>query len=661
LSFVSSPRVPRLARTLVFISYRFGDSSYAAARLARDLASIFGKARIFFDHESMQGGQEFRTHISQALRRSRVVLVLIGPRWLQDHDDTYRRRIDNPNDYVYQEVLGGLQAHDDAYVVPVLLQNVGQLQPKDLPDALVRLASLLSVNLETHTWEENVGKIAAIIQKAGVLPSSSSSRGPDPAGASDIRELAPPAPNPRRAPRPLLPLLVLLAGICLANYAFVAQAERAHEQARQALTLREYESLRQIVEPVKGAIEEIIGRTRRAELDDPPPRAGEWPRPWTSIPREESRMLAELAQELRESAAGKSTSSADARSTHDSAEQLSFRAKVLDQRIRGLLEELEDEKKLWANEVEEAGRARPTAGQAGFPPLPSANEAVAAKRLASEAMENIRENEERQKQVGAAIESLETTLAVAEDVHTGGSRRANPDVAIRWSRLADELTNLAKLVATDLDWRAAERDIKLLIKRARFDSRPPQERVASPLPPEKLDGYFFLYTSETDFKRCLAHGADARRDNQLYGNLLPHEQNIIDHLSNAALLDSRATEEHVWVYPFDQPSTGSKASKVAYAIALRDERLNKNYRQWWIGTGSYETHVPLGRVGWLAWWPSGLGMVLLVMAPMIVLRLERRAGARAPAVSSGQRDATEHPPVAAGEEPSRNRGRGRRA
>lgn len=600
---MSDPTQARSERSQVFICYRFGDSSYAAARLARDLMATFGTDRIFFDHHSIEGGQEFSERITSALSRARVVLVLCGPNWVKAQDEASRRRIDDPEDYVHQEVLMGLRARKEATVVPVVLQDGPDLRKAKLPAPLARLASLNSVRLETKTWEENVRKIAAIIERHGFQvanpPSSSAPDTPHPAD-SDIRELT--SPRNHRLRALILPLALV---VFLASYV-------AADQSSRALTRARHEALRHLVEGTQSTIEHII-------------RFGPSGEGTKSLVRQEAEHARQLAEQVVQAALPHGAVSDTTPVVAAASSELSWRARLLRQRIDSMLEELRGEEDYWQRRLENSTAAVPPNPPTSASPTPGAtqkdeaetDERDTARRLVAEARHRIELNLRRQSAARALIASSTTESGRASALPSADAKRATPDAAQQLTALAQDLQRLTQEVADDMDQRAAEEAIKSIVRTTKFEGSTLLESPSTmPVPKAKWDGYFFLYTSETNLARCLAHGADGRRENQLFGNLAMDERDIIKRLKNAALKESDETEDHIVSYAFMQPSTGRKGDKVAYAIALRSppgaatSNETAPYRSWWIGAGYYEQPAREAVSAWLVWLPSVLSATL---------------------------------------------------
>lgn len=149
----------------IFISYRRGDSRHAAGRLSDDLAQAFGADSIFRDIETIDLGVRFADALERALSSCRVMLVLIGPQWLDIRDESGVRRLDQPGDWVRQEVASALAR--GIPVVPVLLEGARLPRPDELPAVLATLVERQKVELSDERWR---GDINSLIERLARLP-----------------------------------------------------------------------------------------------------------------------------------------------------------------------------------------------------------------------------------------------------------------------------------------------------------------------------------------------------------------------------------------------------------------------------------------------------------------------------------------------------------
>ena len=83
----------------IFISYRHKDTQGEASRLADDLREALSGVQIFRDVETIAPGEDFVAALERALADCSVMLVLIGPIWLEARDAQGGRKIDDPNDW----------------------------------------------------------------------------------------------------------------------------------------------------------------------------------------------------------------------------------------------------------------------------------------------------------------------------------------------------------------------------------------------------------------------------------------------------------------------------------------------------------------------------------------------------------------------------------
>ena len=95
----------------IFISYRREDSQFATDRIYEHLTRHFDRKAVFKDVDNIPYGVNFRTHIAEAVAGSKVLLVVIGPDWLETRTKAGGRRLDDPDDFVRIEIedLGAIE------------------------------------------------------------------------------------------------------------------------------------------------------------------------------------------------------------------------------------------------------------------------------------------------------------------------------------------------------------------------------------------------------------------------------------------------------------------------------------------------------------------------------------------------------------------------
>lgn len=145
-----------------FISYRRSQNTWQARDIQRELARRYGDASVFMDTSSLEYGQAFPDQIATAIRGCSVMLVLIGPHWLDPIGDS--RRIDDPDDWVRREVETGLQRRE-TIVVPVLLDGAHAPAEDELPESVKRLAALHAVAITGDNLPTDIDKLMDSIER----------------------------------------------------------------------------------------------------------------------------------------------------------------------------------------------------------------------------------------------------------------------------------------------------------------------------------------------------------------------------------------------------------------------------------------------------------------------------------------------------------------
>jgi formylglycine-generating enzyme required for sulfatase activity len=142
----------------IFISYRRGDSEGQARALSIELANYVGEGSVFMDVDSIALGRDFRQSLHESLESCDAVLALIGPNWLDIKDPTGRRRLEDPDDFVRQEIAAALKRNIP--VTPVLLQGASMPVPERLPDDLKDLVFRNGFELSHMRWHSDVREMA---------------------------------------------------------------------------------------------------------------------------------------------------------------------------------------------------------------------------------------------------------------------------------------------------------------------------------------------------------------------------------------------------------------------------------------------------------------------------------------------------------------------
>jgi hypothetical protein len=149
----------------VFISYRREDTKWQARAIYRFLTERLPREHVFMDVDSIPPGADFVDTLECWVGRCNVLLVLIGPNWVDAVDSkTGQRRLENPNDFVRIEVRKGLVR--GIPVVPVLIDGAQIPRAEELP---YDLRSLLRRNAEFVELRTVESDIERLMQRLGLM------------------------------------------------------------------------------------------------------------------------------------------------------------------------------------------------------------------------------------------------------------------------------------------------------------------------------------------------------------------------------------------------------------------------------------------------------------------------------------------------------------
>lgn len=154
-------------RSKIFLSYRREDTSGDARSIYQYLSGKFGKDNLFIDVDKIEKGRDFRESIERNLAECRVLVAVIGPKWLSCQDEGGKRRLENEEDFVRLEISKALAK--DIVVIPVLVGNSAlpkpEQLPKDLQGLVFRHAALVrheSFPQDMEALERDIRKVVGV-------------------------------------------------------------------------------------------------------------------------------------------------------------------------------------------------------------------------------------------------------------------------------------------------------------------------------------------------------------------------------------------------------------------------------------------------------------------------------------------------------------------
>jgi hypothetical protein len=129
------------------------------------------------------------------------MLVMIGPTWLETHDGSGHRRLDDPNDWTRLEIATGLKR--DVRVIPVTCRGAELPAATALPENIAMLARRQAIEIDNNRWRYDVDKL---VDRLAQIPGMTRRAKPKPASS-------PPAEKPSAWRKGLLMAGSALAGI----------------------------------------------------------------------------------------------------------------------------------------------------------------------------------------------------------------------------------------------------------------------------------------------------------------------------------------------------------------------------------------------------------------------------------------------------------------
>jgi hypothetical protein len=145
----------------IFISYRRDDSAASAIGIGQYLEHEFGGKNVFVDVD-MRAGVKFPEVLEARLAECKVMLVLIGPGWLDARDEQGHRRLDNPDDWVRLEIAHALKRN--ITVIPVRINGAALPGRTALPEDIRGLLDHQSTSVTHASFRHDMAGLARDIR-----------------------------------------------------------------------------------------------------------------------------------------------------------------------------------------------------------------------------------------------------------------------------------------------------------------------------------------------------------------------------------------------------------------------------------------------------------------------------------------------------------------
>jgi hypothetical protein len=152
----------------LFLSYRRADSKEVVGRIYDRLTARFSTVRVFRDLDSIPLGKPFPQIIQDAVSKSAVAIVILGPAWATILDDNGRLRLNDPSDFVRIEIelalSGGIP------VIPVLVAGATMPIRDQLPVSLQSLVLLQAAQVRSdpdfhRDMDRLIGTLSVLVEQ----------------------------------------------------------------------------------------------------------------------------------------------------------------------------------------------------------------------------------------------------------------------------------------------------------------------------------------------------------------------------------------------------------------------------------------------------------------------------------------------------------------
>ncbi|MFD4830008.1 toll/interleukin-1 receptor domain-containing protein [Streptomyces uncialis] len=172
---------------MIFVNYRTDDEAATATLIDRELSRVFGDENVFRASKSIEPGSRYPQELVKAVRRSSVLLAVIGPKWRAIGGSTGRSGAYDREDWVRREITEALDT--GAVVIPLLVGRTERLRREDLPQELWPLAECQDRRIDLRKIDADLsGLVADLVALLPELAAAARRHGAEkPAGDPPVR------------------------------------------------------------------------------------------------------------------------------------------------------------------------------------------------------------------------------------------------------------------------------------------------------------------------------------------------------------------------------------------------------------------------------------------------------------------------------------------
>jgi hypothetical protein len=155
-----------LRSVVIFLSYRRGDTQWAARGIYDRLVVRYGRQNVFRDLDAIPPGARFRDYVEKKISESDVLILLIGKAWASYADEMGRRRLEQPRDPVRLEVETALRL--GLPIIPVRVEGALMPTEGDLVPSIIDLLEFNAAEVTDSRWEYDVDRLLWAIDETVV-------------------------------------------------------------------------------------------------------------------------------------------------------------------------------------------------------------------------------------------------------------------------------------------------------------------------------------------------------------------------------------------------------------------------------------------------------------------------------------------------------------
>ncbi|MEV0803214.1 toll/interleukin-1 receptor domain-containing protein [Kribbella sp. NPDC050281] len=144
-------------RVVIFLSYRRGDTQWAARGIYDRLVNRYGRKNVFRDLDAIPPGARFRDYVESKISESDVLILLIGKAWASYADETGQRRLEQARDPVRLEVETALRL--GLPIIPVRVEGALMPTEGDLVPSIIDLLEFNAAEVTDSRWDYDVDRL----------------------------------------------------------------------------------------------------------------------------------------------------------------------------------------------------------------------------------------------------------------------------------------------------------------------------------------------------------------------------------------------------------------------------------------------------------------------------------------------------------------------